>query len=279
MASLNQEVLRRVQFLLAPVPEQRAIAAALSDVDALIEALDAAVAKKRAMKLAAMQQLLTGKTRLPGFDGEWTSRRVASMLSFLPTANNPRKDLSGEGDLGYIHYGDVHAHAMPILDCTKCSLPRISRSRVGNAVELQDGDLVFVDASEDLVGVGKSVEVANLNRQPVVAGLHTIACRGSTECWAPGFKAYLQFIPAFKRALERVATGISVYAISKRQIADVELALPDVCEQAEIVTILSDMDAEIATLEHRCEKTKAIKQGMMQALLTGRVRLVEPEAV
>jgi type I restriction enzyme, S subunit len=275
---LNFGQIRSLTVPIPPLPEQEAIATALSDVDALIEALDAAVAKKRAIKLGAMQQLLTGKTRLPGFDGEWTPRRVGSMLSFLPTANNPRKDLSGEGDLGYIHYGDVHAHATPILDCTKCSLPKISRSRVGNAVELRDGDLVFVDASEDMVGVGKSVEIANLNTQPVVAGLHTIACRGGTDCWAPGFKAYLQSIPAFKQALERVATGISVYAISKRQIGDVELALPDVREQAWITTILSDMDAEITALEQRREKTRAIKQGMMQALLTGRVRLVEPEA-
>lgn len=90
-----------------------------------------------------------------------------------------------------------------------------------------------------------------------------------------GFKAYLQFIPAFKSALTRIATGISVYAISKTQLADIELALPSLLEQEAIVSVLSDMDAEIAVLERRRDKTRAIKQGMMQQLLTGKVRLVK----
>ena len=89
-----------------------------------------------------------------------------------------------------------------------------------------------------------------------------------------GFKAYLQFIPAFKAALAQVATGISVYAVSKRQLADVELSLPPVSEQEAIVSVLSDMDAEIEALERRRDKVRAVKQGMMEQLLTGRVRLV-----
>lgn len=271
----------RFQRLLLAWPEKKAeqdsIAAALSDVDALIGALEKLIAKKRFIKLAAMQQLLTGKTRLPGFGGDWVTRRVGDLLSFLATANNPRKDLSREGDLRYIHYGDVHAHATPVLDCTATDLPMIAGNKVGSATPLEDGDLVFVDASEDMVGVGKSVEVCNLTGVGVVAGLHTIACRGSDEDWAKGFKAYLQFIPAFKHALERVATGISVYAISKRQIAEVELPLPPATEQAVITLVLSDMDAEIVALERRRDKTKSIKQGMMQALLTGWVRLVKPD--
>ena len=89
-----------------------------------------------------------------------------------------------------------------------------------------------------------------------------------------GFKAYLQFISKFKLSLARVATGISVYAISGRHLANVEFALPPVAEQEAIVSIISDMDAEIATLERRRDKVRAIKLGMMQQLLTGRVRLV-----
>ena len=143
--------------------------------------------------------------------------------------------------------------------------------------KLLDGDLVMVDASEDLVGIGKSVEVQGVTGRTVVAGLHTILCRGSSKNWAMGFKAYLQFAPAFRSALTRVATGISVYAVSKKQLADVELPLPSRPEQDAIVSVLSDIDSEIAALERRRDKTRTIKQGMMQQLLTGRVRLVEPE--
>ena len=274
--NLGLGTIRNTQIALPPLPEQRAIATALSDADGLIGALDALIEKKWAIKQAAMQQLLTGKKRLPGFEGEWETKRLGDILTFLPTANNPRADLTDDGDIQYIHYGDVHAQTKSILDCNVCALPFIDRRKVGSATYLEDGDLIMVDASEDLEGTGKSVEIQGISGRNVIAGLHTISCRGNSNQWAKGFKAYLQFTPAFKSALTRIATGISVYAISKKQIAEIELALPSVPEQEAIVSILSDMDAEIAALERRREKAKQIKQGMMQQLLTGRVRLVEP---
>ena len=187
--------------------------------------LEKLIAKKRAIKNAAMQQLLTGKTRLQGFRGAWDTRRLGDTFTFLPTANNPRGDLRRHGQVGYIHYGDVHAQARPVLNCSNYDLPRTDKNRVGKATPLEDGDLVVADASEDLLGVGKSVEVEGLAGQNVVAGLHTILCRGNPECWAKGFKAYIQFIPAFRLALTRMATGISVYAISKRHLTEISLPL------------------------------------------------------
>ena len=268
-----------IQIPLPPNDEQRAIAEALSDVDDLLEAMAALIAKKQAIKQATMEQLLTGKTRLPGFGCEWKTKRLGDTWTFLPTANNPRAEFDERGDVEYIHYGDVHACVQPLLDCARGTLPRIQKNRIGNAAELLNGDLVMVDASEDLIGVGKSCEVQGSTDKTVVAGLHTILCRGTSDHWADGFKAYLQFIPAFKSALTRVATGISVYAVSKRQLADVELPLPSRTEQEAIVSILSDMGAEITALEHRLDKVREVKQGMMQQLLTGRVRLVEPETL
>ncbi len=271
--------LATIPIPLPPLSEQRAIADALFEVDGLLGTLDELIAKKRAIKQATMQQLLTGKTRLPGFTAEWEKKRIGDISTCLSTANNPRADLRDDGDVEYIHYGDVHAHAKPVFDCRNGSLPRIDRTRIGNASRLEDGDLVMVDASEDLEGVGKSFEVQGVTGRTIVAGLHTILCRGNSAHWAMGFKAYLQFIPAFKSALLRVATGISVYAVSKKQLADVEIALPPVPEQRAIVAVLSDIDAAIAALERRRDKTKHIKQGMMQQLLTGRVRLVKPAEV
>ena len=272
--NLSGKIIRSIAIVVPPPVEQRAIADALSDVDGLLRALEALIAKKWAIKQAAMQQLLTGKTRLPGFSGAWETKRLGDTFTYLPTANNPRADLREYGQVDYIHYGDVHAHAQPVLNCAYSDLPRIDKSRVDNAAHLQDGDLVVVDASEDLVGVGKSIEVHRVAGKTVVAGLHTILCRGNPDYWAMGFKAYLQFTPAFKSALTRGATGISVYAISKKQLADIQLALPSLLEQEAIVSVLSDIDAEIAALERRQDKACAIKQGMMQQLLTGRVRLV-----
>ena len=276
---ISKNNLASISIRIPPESEQRAIAEALSDVDDLLEAMAALIAKKQAIKQATMEQLLTGKTRLPGFGCEWKTKRLGDTWTFLPTANNPRAEFNERGDVEYIHYGDVHAYARPLLNCASSALPRIEKNRIGNAAKLLNGDLVMVDASEDFIGVGKSVEVQGATDRAVVAGLHTILCRGTSDHWADGFKAYLQFIPAFKSALTRVATGISVYAVSKRQLADVELPLPSRTEQEAIVTVLSDMEAEIATLEHRLEKIREVKQGMMQQLLTGRVRLVEPETL
>ncbi len=275
--TLNRNDVHQYIVAYPPPTEQRAIAEALSDVDGLLEALEALIAKKRNIKQAAMQQLLTGKTRLPGFRGQWEKKRIGDTCTFLPTANNPRAHLSEQGDVEYIHYGDIHAYSQPVMDCACCSLPCIETNRIGNAAKLIDGDLVMVDASEDLEGVGKSVEIQGVARKTIIAGLHTILCRGNPNHWAMGFKAYLQFIPEFRSALTRMVTGISVYATSKKQLSNVELPLPPRLEQKAIVSVLSDMDAEIAALERRLDKTRAVKQGMMQQLLTGRVRLVKPK--
>ena len=274
---INRNDIHKLPISLPPPSEQRPIAKALSDVDGLLEAMDALIAKKRAIMQAAMKQLLTGRTRLPGFDGEWETKRIGDTCTCLPTASNPRADLVEHGDVEYIHYGDIHAYARPVLDCTRSDLPRIQQSRIANAAKLKDGDLVMVDASEDLEGVGKSMEIQGTNGRTVVAGLHTILCRSVPGNWAMGFKAYLQFIPELKSCLTRVATGISVYAISRSQLADIELLVPPILEQEAIVSVLSDMDAEIAALEQRRNKSYEIRQGMLQQLLTGQVRLAKTE--
>ena len=275
---IDKRQIASIEAKFPPPAEQHTVAEALSDVDGLLEALEALIAKKRAVRRAAMQQLLTGETRLPSFNGQWATRRLGTICTFLPTGSNPRSDLDDHSNVEYIHYGDVHAHAQPVLNCTDHALPRIAVQRVGKAARLRDGDLVMVDASEDLEGVGKSVEVQNIADRTIVAGLHTILCRGDDDVWAMGFKAYLQFLPSFRSTLARLAAGTSVYAISARQLAGVELRLPSRAEQAAIVSVLSDIEAEIRHLELRRDKTRAIKQGMMQQLLTGRVRLVEPAA-
>ena len=274
---ISKQALGNVRLPIPPSREQHAIAEGLSDVDLLLEALEALVVKKRAIKQAAMQQLLTGNIRLASFSEEWETKTLGDVSTMLPTATNPRSDLSDSGEIGYIHYGDVHAHSHPVLNCTTHDLPRIGEDRVGSAVHIQNGDLVMVDASEDLAGVGKSIQVQGVAERSVVAGLHTILCRGKTDEWASGFMAYLQFMPEFRSTLLRVASGTSVYAISKRQLAAVKLSLPP-SEQEAIVSVLSDLDAELAALELRRLKIGAVKRGMMQQLLTGRIRLVEPEA-
>lgn len=204
---------------------------------------------------------------------EWEVKRLGEVLVFLSTANNPRSDLSETGDVEYIHYGDIHAHPTSILDCTIHSLPYISKTLAKHATYLEDGDLILVDASEDTAGIGKSIELLGATGRNIVAGLHTIACRGKAQDWALGFKSLLQYHPLFRDALVRTATGISVYATSKKNIADVEIPLPPLPEQRAIAGVLADVDGLLAALDRLIAKQRDVKQAAMQQLLTGRTRL------
>ncbi|MNR28923.1 hypothetical protein D3C85_1462720 [compost metagenome] len=125
-------------------------------------------------------------------------------------------------------------------------------------------------------GVGKSVELTGIGQSEVVAGLHTIVIRFDKQVLADGFKAYLQSIPIFRQHLRRLVAGTKVYATNRAHIASAELTLPDVQEQTAIATVLSDMDSELAALEARLAKTRALKQAMMSELLTGKTRLLTP---
>jgi type I restriction enzyme, S subunit len=274
---INLRILRSIPVQVPPLPEQHVIAEALSDVDGLLAALEALIVKKRAIKKAAMQQLLTGKTRLHGFSEDWKMKRLGNHVTFLRHGVNSRAELTTGGAVKYLHYGDIHTTHDVYLDPRASQLPTLRIDHAKGLDRLQVGDLVLVDAPEDLEGVGKSVEIRETEGEEIISGLHTIAARFDKSVLADGFKAYLQFCPAFRNHLRRLAAGTKVYATNRAHIASVEVALPNEREQVAIAAVLSDMDAEIAVLEARREKTRSIKQGMMQQLLTGRIRLVKPE--
>lgn len=254
--------------------EQCSIATALSDIDTLLAGLDRLITKKRAIKQATMQQLLTGQTRLPGFSGAWEVKRLGDHLSFLKNGVNSRAELSYSEDVRYLHYGDIHGSSRVMLNPNSIEMPCLPRAKASHLDRLQDGDLIYADASEDIDGIGKSVEVQNVSGVELVAGLHTIAIRFDKNVLADGFKAYIQFIPKFRTHLRQLAAGTKVYATNRAHIASAELRLPGSNEQQAISALLTDMDTEITALETRRTKTRALKQAMMQELLTGRTRLV-----
>ncbi|MDX7747910.1 MULTISPECIES: restriction endonuclease subunit S [Aeromonas] len=290
--ALTIVVLKDFKF---PLPinkqEQTAIANVLSDSDALIDALEQLIAKKQAIKSAAMQQLLTGRTRLPAFalrpDGtpkgykpselgeipeDWEVMTYGEIFTFLSTSTNSRADLSNIGEYGYIHYGDIHTKFNNALDLNEFNLPRIS-SHLASSSFVENGDVIMADASEDYEGIGKSVEICNVGSKKVVAGLHTFLLRDKNKYMADGYRGYLHCIPAVKNAFDRLATGMKVYGLSKNNLAVVPVPVPSQKEQTAIATILSDMDNELKALTQKLDKARALKQGMMQQLLTGKIRL------
>ncbi len=161
---LDTKLVQAFQIWLPSFHEQTAIATALSDVDALLDGLDRLIAKKRDLKQAAMQQLLTGKPRLPGFEGEWEVKRLGDHVKFLRNGVNSRAELTLDDPVKCLHYGDIHGCAASMLD--PAALPSLPSDKAKTLDRLCDGDLVFADASEDLEGIGKSVEICGRAVQP-----------------------------------------------------------------------------------------------------------------
>ena len=165
LTNINQTIADAIPIRLPQtLSEQRAIATALSDVDALLGGLDRLIAKKRDLKQAAMQQLLTGQTRLPGFHGEWEVKTLGDLFNFSGGYSASRSQLSTEGHC-YLHYGDIHGATKTCVDASADyqDIPKfnIPLKRVSPGSLLKDGDVVFVDASEDDEGTSKYVVVVN----------------------------------------------------------------------------------------------------------------------
>ena len=274
---LNFGQIKSFRFPLPPPPEQRAIAAALSDVDSLLTALDALIAKKRLIKQGTMQELLTGRKRLPRFNGKWEVKTLDELFYFSGGYSASRDQLSSNGYC-YLHYGDIHMSEKTFVDLKTefHDIPKlnINLKRVSDVSLLNDGDIVFVDASEDDEGASRHVVIVNPDKIPFISGLHTIVAKGKTNELAHSYRRYCFQTRAVKDQFRFYAVGTKVTGISKTNIAKINLPVPSIPEQQAIAEILSDMDAEIAALKARREKTSLLKQGMMQELLTGKTRLV-----
>ncbi|MCB9150907.1 MAG: restriction endonuclease subunit S [Caldilineaceae bacterium] len=273
----NIEQIRSFAVPMPSPPEQRAIAEALSDVDSLLDALDRLIAKKRDLKQAAMQQLLTGQTRLPGFAGVWEVRTLEQLFDFSGGYSASRNQLSTQGYC-YLHYGDIHGASKTYVDTRSDyqDIPKlnISLSQVSPSSLLKDGDVVFVDASEDDEGTSKHIVIVNKDNLPFISGLHTIVAKRKNNELVNEYLRYCFQTTAIRQQFSFYAVGTKVSGISKTNIAKLTLPVPSPPEQTAIAAVLSDMDAELAALGARREKTRALKQAMMQELLTGRTRLV-----
>ncbi len=262
--SLRQ--VRETQVPLPRPPEQRAIEVALGDVDALLAALTHITAKKRDVKQAVMQQLLTGQTRLPGFSGEWEVKPLKAVGSFSKGKGIRKDEVVAEG-LPCIRYGEIYTHHNDyIRDFHSFISPQVAkRSR-----RLRKGDLLFAGSGETANEIGKCVGFLEDTEAYAGSDIVILSPTGHNSMYL----GYLMNHPSIARQKARMGQGDAVVHISARNLAQVNVRLPDEPEQTAIATVLSDIDAELAALEERLAKTHALKQGMMQELLTGRTRLV-----
>lgn len=261
----------KILKLLIPFPpleyEQRSIAAALSDMDALLDSLDRLIAKKRDLKQAAMQQLLTGEMRLPGFEGKWEVKRLGELGVFLK-GSGVRKDDSQSGSIPCIRYGELYTHHNEYI---KAFYSFITSDVASTARLLKFGDILFAGSGETREDIGKCV--AFINECEAYAGGDIVIFR--PQGLDPLFLGFSLNMPSVTRQKASKGQGDAVVHISTIALASLLVRLPlEIEEQTAIATVLSSMDAEIAALERRRNKTKDIKHAMMQELLTGKTRLL-----
>ena len=264
--------LEKLRPYLLPVPteaEQRAIAAALSDADALIAGLEKLIAKKRDLKQAAMQQLLTGQTRLPGFSGEWEARPLIDVAD-IATGLNKSTDEMGFGSL-YVTVQDLYSGTS--IDVDRIGRINASPAEVA-ANRLEPGDIVFGKSSVKRDGIGYPSQFLGAAEPTLFSGF-CYRARAKLDAANPIFLFYALRSSPTRRWLIDNSQASALTNINKLIADRIPLVLPpSVEEQTAIATVLSAMDAELSALEERREKTRELKQGMMQELLTGRTRLV-----
>jgi type I restriction enzyme, S subunit len=252
--------------------EQQIIANALFDSDIQIQALESLISKKRDIKQGIMQELLSGKTRLPGFSGHWKSEKLKNIGMTFGGLTGKSKDDFGSGSARYITFMNIMTNV--VIDCNTLESVSVTKGETQNEVSL--GDLFFNGSSESPEEVGMC-SYLDEELHDVYLNSFCFGFRPNRNSKNDGrYLAYFFRNQEGRKLMKSLAQGSTRYNISKTALLSVDFLIPELSEQQAIAEVLSDMDAEIAALKQRLEKTKAIKQGMMQQLLTGRIRLVDP---
>ncbi len=256
--------LSQVRNAIIPRPsisEQHAIASALSDVDALLSGLDRFIAKKRDLKQAAMQQLLTGKTRLPGFSGEWEVKKLGDVIEQIIGGGTPSRSNPAYwgNEIPWVTVKDFATfnprntqEAITKIGLYKSASHLIPAGNLITSTRMALGRAVIYDVD---VAINQDLKALYIKQTESVDFLY-------------------YWFEYNARSIDDLGSGSTVKGISISELKNIPfLGLP-LTEQTAIATVLSDMDAELAALEARHDKTRQLKLGMMQELLTGRIRLV-----
>lgn len=260
IAHLTREKFAEVPLPVPPLPEQQAIAEVLSDADALVTSLDRLITKKRNIKQGAMQLLLTGKKRLPGFSGDWETKTLGEIGECIIGLTYSPEDVRESGLL-VLRSSNVQNNCLAYENNVFVNI------EVPERIRTKEGDILICvrNGSRDLIG--KSA-IIDKKAEGLTFGAFMSVFR--TKYFDYVFHLFQSNI--LKRQI-RDNLGATINQITNKDLGAFEIPFPLVPEQKAIAQILSEMDAEIEALEIRRAKYKAVKQGMMQELLTGKTRL------
>lgn len=269
---LNHKDFYSIYLPIPPLPEQEKIAKILSTWDEAIDKCKGIIEQLKERNRGLAQTL---------FDTEdWKNYLFEENFEILRSYSISREGLCTQNNSTKtycIHYGDIHTkYKSGLIDFEKTAIvPQIINDSfyVNSDDYLQEGDLIIADASEDYDGVGECVEIMNIGNKKAVSGLHTIAIRASKDLVVDGFLAYLFSYSYLKNELRKKATGTSVYSVSKTTIKSLVIKLPSIDSQTKITHILTNATSELANYQQKLTHLQNQKKGLMQQLLTGKVRV------
>ena len=268
ISRLYNGIICDTEILLPPLEEQAAIAEALSDVDSLISSLQKLIEKKKAIKQGTMQELLTGKKRLPEFSGEWNQFRLGEMTEIY-SGGTPSTTISEYwgGSIPWMSSGELNNKKIYDVE------GRITQKGMQNSsAHLIPKYCVLIG----LAGQGKTRGTAAYNYISLCTNQSIAAIYPNDKKFDSRFLYYI--IDSMYESLRELSSGDGGRGgLTKGLISNLEIYMPEVPEQQAVAQVLSDMDSEIEQLEKKLAKYQQIKQGMMQELLTGRIRLVDAD--
>lgn len=273
--TLNRnDIHKHIESIPSNKEEQQAIASYFTTLDSQISASTSRLASLKQMKAASLQAMFpqegetVPKIRFKGFEGEWKKVMFSETFEFLKNNSLSRAELSNEGDIVNVHYGDVLIKYGDLLNIQNEELTFIADNKIGNTLynscHLQNGDIIIADAAEDNT-VGKCSEIVNICNKRVVSGLHTIPCRPLNH-FAQGYLGHYINSESYHNQLLPLIQGSKISSISKKTLSQTIVLVPSIEEQKCIGNYFTSLDRQISLQSQRLEKLKQIKSACLDKM-------------
>lgn len=262
--------INRIKIPLPDIQEQNKIAEVLSDTDNLISSLEKLIEKKKAIKQGVMQELLTGKRRLAGFNGKWAKMNLAKKSKIKARIGWQGLTTAEYLDSGYSYLVTGTDFKNGFIDWDGCHYVEKNRYDQDKNIQIQNEDILITKDGS----LGKVAYISGLSK-PATLNSGVFVIRPIQNSYDTRFVYYVLSSFVFKDFLQQLSAGSTIIHLYQKDMNKFEFYIPDdIKEQKAIADILFDMDAEITALEQKLAKCQKLKQGMMQQLLTGKIRLV-----
>lgn len=274
LPSFNGSQVKEIKVKLPKFEEQEVVGKYFTTLDSQISASTSRLASLKQMKAASLQAMFpqegetVPKIRFKGFEGEWKKVMFSETFEFLKNNSLSRAELSNEGDIVNVHYGDVLIKYGDLLNIQNEELTFIADNKIGNTLynscHLQNGDIIIADAAEDNT-VGKCSEIVNICNKRVVSGLHTIPCRPLNR-FALGYLGHYINSESYHNQLLPLIQGSKISSISKKTLSQTIVLVPSIEEQKCIGNYFTSLDRQISLQSQRLEKLKQIKSACLDKM-------------